>query len=223
MLLRTWMNQRSTLPPAIRFVAAISLFAASGCSHQPPAAAPVPQGSATPDVRIEPGDRLFIHMWGEERLSDTALVDARGQVSLPKVGLMDITTIPIPLLRDSLQARFSKFFRQPAVEVVALRRIAVSGAVYRPNIYYVDVSTTLRDAIALAGGVSESGNATNVFVVRGAEEIPIPNWQREQTLIGQLRSGDQVVVGRRSWLQMNALQVASFALVVASFALSLRR
>ena len=217
------MNQRSTMRRSIRFVAAISLFAVSGCSHQSPAAAPVPQGSAAAEARVEPGDRLFIHMWGEERLSDTVLIDARGQVSLPKVGLVNVTTMPIPSLRDSLQAQFSKYFRQPAVEVVALRRIALTGAVWRPNIYYVDISTSLRDAIALAGGIAESGNPNKVFVIRGDEEIPIPNWQREQTLIGQLRSGDQVVVGRRSWLQMNALQVASFALVVASFALSLRR
>src|SRR5262245_39064264 len=215
-----WMNQRSAMWRSIRLAAALSLFAVSGCSPQSIAAAPVPQGAAALDAHVEPGDRLFIHMWGEERLSDTVSIDARGQISLPKVGLVTVTTMPILSLRDSLQARFSKYFRQPAVEVVALRRIALSGAVWRPNIYYIDISTSLRDAIALAGGISETGNPNKVFVVRGEAEIPIPNWQREQTLIGQLRPGDQVVVGRRSWLQMNALQVGSFVLVVASFALS---
>jgi len=217
------MNQPSTMRRSIRLVAAMSLFAVSGCSHQSPTVAPVPQGSVAPEAHVEIGDRLFIHMWGEERLSDTVLIDARGQVSLPKVGLVNVTTMPLLSLRDSLQERFSKYFRQPAVEVVALRRIAVSGAVWRPNIYYVDISTSLRDAIALAGGIADAGNPSKVYLVRGDLEIPIPNWQREQTLIGQLRPGDQVVVGRRSWLQMNALQVASFALVVASLALSLRR
>ena len=207
----------------IRFVAAISLIAVSGCSHQSPATGPVPQGSVVADARVEPGDRLFVHMWGDERLSDTVLIDTRGQVSLPKVGLVNVTTMPILSLRDSLQDRFSKYFRQPAVEVVALRRIAVNGAVLRPNVYYVDISTSVRDAIALAGGIAETGNPNKVYLVRGDLEIPMPNWQRDQTLIGQLRPGDQVVVPRRSWLQMNALQVASFALVVASFALSLRR
>jgi polysaccharide export outer membrane protein len=214
MLPRMWMNRRPTMRRFIRLgVAAMSLFALSGCSHQAPAA----------DAHVEPGDRLFIHIWGEEKLSDTVLVDARGQVSLPKVGLVDVTTMPILSLRDSLQARFSKYFRQPAVDVVALRRIAVNGAVLKPNIYYVDISTSLRDAIALAGGITENGRPDKVSVVRGNVEIPIPNWQREQTLIGQLRSGDQVVVARRGWLQVNALQVASLGLVVASFVLSLRR
>ena len=208
---------------SIRLGAAMSLFAVPGCSPQAPVSAPVPQGSVAAEPRVEPGDRLFIHMWGEERLSDTVLIDARGQISLPKVGQVSVTTMPIPSLRDSLQARLSKYFRQPAVEVVALRRIAVSGAVSRPNLYYVDISTSIRDAIAMAGGIAENGNPSKVFVVRGDVEIPIPNWQREETLIGQLRPGDQVVVGRRSWLQMNALQVGSFVLVVASFALSLRR
>ena len=187
-----------------------------------------PQATAVPaaavaESRVQTGDRLFVHIWGEERLSDTVLVDPRGQVSLPKIGLLNVTNTPILTLRDTIQARFAKYFRDPAVEVVALRRIAVNGAVSRPNVYYVDIATSLSDAIALAGGITDNGNPKKVSVVRGAEEIPIPNWQRDQTMIGQLRSGDQVVVGRRGWLQTNALQLASLGFVVASFVLSLRR
>src|SRR5262245_66072254 len=100
MLQRTWMNRRS-----IRFVAAISLIAMSGCSHQSPATGPVPQGSVVADARVEPGDRLYVHMWGDGRLSDTVLIDVRGQVSLPKVGLVNVTTRQTAARRESLRAR----------------------------------------------------------------------------------------------------------------------
>jgi polysaccharide export outer membrane protein len=204
-------------------VAVGSLAALSACARGRVIDPVQPQATAVAESHVQTGDRLFVHIWGEEKLSDTVLVDSRGQVSLPKVGLLNVTNTPILTLRDTIQTRFAKYFRDPAVEVVALRRIAVNGAVSKPNVYYVDIATSLRDAIALAGGITENGNPKRVSVVRGTEEIPIPNWQRDQTMIGQLRSGDQVVVGRRSWLQTNALQVASLGLVVASFVLSLRR
>jgi hypothetical protein len=38
-----------------------------------------------------------------------------------------------------------------------------------------------------------------------------------------LRSGDQILVGRRSWLELNIIPVASFSLALASFLLSLRK
>lgn len=218
------MRGRPIVRRFVRFgVTVASLGALSACAQGRVIDPVQPQATAVAEPHVQAGDRLFVHIWGEEKLSDTVLVDSRGQVSLPKVGLLNVTNTPILALRDTIQTRFAKYFRDPAVEVVALRRIAVNGAVLKPNVYYVDLATTLRDVIALAGGVTEAGNPKKVSVVRGSEEIPIPNWQREQTMIGQLKSGDQVVVGRRSWLQANALQVASLGLVVASFVLSLRR
>lgn len=218
------MKGRPVVRRCVRFgIVVASLATLFGCAHTPSVASVQPQATAVAEPHAQPGDRLFVHIWGEEKLSDTVLVDARGQVSLPKVGLLNVTNTPILTLRDTIQARFAKYFRDPAVEVVALRRVAVNGAVSKPNVYYVDIATSLRDAIALAGGITENGNPKKVSIVRGNEEFPIPNWQREQTVVGQLRSGDQVVVGRRSWFQTNALQIASLGLVVASFVLSLSR
>lgn len=162
-------------------------------------------------------------MWGEERLADTVVVDSRGEVSLPKIGIVRVTDIPIVLLRDSLQARFGAFYRDPATDVVALRRVAVNGAVERPNVYYVDITTTLSDVIAQAGGVTDVGNPARVSIIRGGREVAVPDWQRSQTVATRLQSGDQIFVGRRNWFEVNALQVASMGLVIASLIVSLRR
>jgi protein involved in polysaccharide export with SLBB domain len=104
-----------------------------------------------------------------------------------------------------------------------LRRVSVNGAVSRPNVYYVDLTTTVRDLIARAGGVTEVANANDVIVIRDGARIPVRDWQRDQSQTSDLRSGDQVVVGRKSWLSMNLLPALSVMTGVVSLAVVLFR
>lgn len=191
---------------------------------------PAQQGDTIPDFvrraaseHPQPGDRVWLHVWREQKLSDTVMVDERGEVMLPKVGIVKASALTIGEFRDTVRARFAEFFRDAPIELVVLRRVAVNGEVSKPNIYYVDVTTTLRDVIAKAGGITDAGNPKKVIIVRGGQRIPVPDWQRDRSTSSDLRSGDQVVVGRRSWLSMNALPALSVSTVVASLIISLAR
>jgi protein involved in polysaccharide export with SLBB domain len=156
-----------------------------------------------------PGDRVWFHVWREPKLSDTVMVDERGDVMLPKVGIVNASALTIGALRDTVRARIAEFLRDSPIELVVLRRVVVNGEVARPNVYYVDVTTTVRDVIARAGGLNEAGNTNNVVVIRDGQRIPVHDWQRDRSTNSDLRSGDQVVVGRKSWLSMNMLPALS--------------
>lgn len=191
---------------------------------------PAQQGDTVPDFvrraaneHPQPGDRVWLHVWREQKLSDTVMVDERGEVMLPKIGIVKASAMTIGEFRDSVRTRFAEYFRDAPVELVVLRRVAVNGEVAKPDVYYVDVTTTLRDVIARAGGITEAGNAKKVTIVRGGHRIAVPNWQQDRSVSSDLRSGDQVVVGRRSWLAMNALPALSVTTVVASLIISLSR
>lgn len=161
-------------------------------------------------ARIQPGDRLTLRVWREPQLSETVMVDARGDVALPKIGVVHVADFGILELQDTLRTRLGRFLRDPSVEVVVLRRIVVSGEVPRPGVYYVDIGTaTLRDAIALAGGLTPTGHSKRISIVRDGEQIPVPNWESDESRVADLRSGDQVVVGRRSWIALNSTQLVS--------------
>jgi protein involved in polysaccharide export with SLBB domain len=82
---------------------------------------------------------------------------------------------------------------------------------------------TLRDVIATAGGVTEVGSRKKVSVVRDGVSRRVPSWETDMSDAVHLESGDQVVVGHRSWLEINIIPVASLGLATASFLLSLRR
>ena len=172
---------------------------------------------------IQPGDRMVVKVYRELELSDTVMVTADGKIVLARIGTVDATSLTIAALADTLRGRYARFLRNPAVDLVILRRVAVNGEVAKPNVYYVDIATTLRDVIARAGGITEVGDASHVEIIRRGERIRVPNWQDDFTLASDLNSGDEIVVGMRPWLSRNAFSaVSAFSLVVSLF-VTLRR
>lgn len=173
-------------------------------------------------ARVQPGDRLTVKVFREPGMSETVMVDARGDIALPKIGVVNVSNYGILELQDTLRTRFGQFLRNPSIEVVALRRIVVNGEVPKPGVYYVDVGTaTLRDAIALAGGITGAGHSKRVSIIRDGERIAVPDWDRSELAIADLRSGDQVMVARRSWLALNTGQVIGGIGVLSSVIFSI--
>jgi polysaccharide export outer membrane protein len=184
------------------------------------------RGAAQAPARYaKPGDQLAMRGWPAAAFGAPlqVTVDPRGTVLLPQIGEVAVARIPIDQLRDSIRVRYEKFIRNPEVDINLLRRVTVNGAVLRPAVYFVDMSATLRDVIAMAGGVTEVGNRSKVSVVRDGVSRHVGQWETDTSEAVQLESGDQVVVGRRSWLEINIIPVASLGLATASFLLSLRR
>lgn len=193
-----------------------------------PAQQPEPRAEPSPieraaAARIQPGDRVVVRVWREPELTDTAaVVNERSEIVLPRLGIISVRDHSPVSLRDSLRARYAAFLRSPVVDVSVFRRIVVNGEVEKPGIYYVDVSTTLRDIIAEAGGLREHGDVRKVAIVRGAARLPVADWQRDRSLAADLQSGDQVVVGRRHWLATNALGLMGAMGAVATLIIALR-
>jgi protein involved in polysaccharide export with SLBB domain len=142
---------------------------------------------------------------------------------LPKIGIVNASALSIGAFRDTVRARIAEFLRDSPIELVVLRRVSVNGDVAKPNVYYVDVTTTVRDLIARAGGVTDAGNANDVVVIRDGHRIPVRDWQRDRSETSDLRSGDQVVVARKSWLSMNVLPALSVMTGVVSLVVVLFR
>jgi polysaccharide export outer membrane protein len=174
-------------------------------------------------MRARPGDRVVVHVYGEPTLSDNATLDERGRVMLPRIGMIQADAMPIAALRDTIRNRMATFLRDPAIEVSVLRRIILNGEVARPAVYYIDLTATVAEAIAQAGGLKETANPSKVYLVRGATRTRIENWQENDSPTSDMESGDQIVVGRRSWLALNVIPVVSVATSVVALVISLNR
>jgi protein involved in polysaccharide export with SLBB domain len=160
-------------------------------------------------VVVRPGDRIRLRVWREPDLSGDFTVDEHGTVVLPKLGPLQLQDLPTDSIKALLVEKFSASLRNPAVEVTVLRRVNVLGAVRNPGLYHVDLTTTVADVLALAGGVSPQGNQNRIDLVRAGKRQPVRLSQNSRLGDSPILSGDQLFVAERSWLERNTGLIAA--------------
>jgi polysaccharide export outer membrane protein len=131
-------------------------------------------------------------------------------VVLPLLGERKVTGISLSNLERSLTEEYWAFLENPSVRVTVLRRIAIFGEVRTPNLYWVDATVTLWDALALAGGILPTGNRDQVRLLRDGEVV-IANLDLNR-LVNQtpIQSGDQIEVGQQGWMARNRSVLLGF-------------
>lgn len=167
-------------------------------------------------AQILPGDRIALRIWREPDWNGEFNVDDRGVVVLPRLGPVQVDGLSVSQVRQMLTERYAEFLQTPSVEVTVLRRIGVHGEVKAPTLYWVDLTMTLRDAIAMAGGLTPAGDTNKILVERRGERLRFGEAETAATLAAGLESGDQIVVERRSWFVLNTPFVISTMVSVSS-------
>ena len=152
-----------------------------------------------------------------------AIIDPQGLVQLPLAGSIRLGGLSVAAAQDSLRARLGTYL-QPGVGAFLLeRRITVTGAVQRPDVYFVDATMALREAIGLAGGVADNGDQQRLVLHRDGVTHQFRSWQAAAGDTTRLQSGDQLVVPRVAWYRRNALQTVSALGAVGTLIVSLTR
>jgi polysaccharide export outer membrane protein len=203
------------------FSAAV-IVSLSACSGNPASTTPVAAVQTAP--ALHPGDAIRVQVWREPDLSGTFEVDDRGIVVLPLLGERTVTGLSPDDLRDALLEDYAEYLQNPSVQVTLLRRINILGEVRSQGLYPVDATISLADALALAGGITPNGNPDDIRLIRG-DQVIRQNLDRA-TLVGsaEIRSGDQIVVGQRSWASRNSTAIlGSFIAASAIIAAALIR
>src|SRR5690606_12294566 len=171
----------------------------------------------TGENHLEPGDMIRLRIWREEGMSDEFRVDAEGYVVLPRLGARQVTGMDPVTLRNELVSEYSRYLRNPAIEVTFLRRILVGGAVQKPDVYYIDPTMTVRDVLAQAGGSTPLGRTDRIELVRDGERVDARLNQDVPIIESRIRSGDQLYVPERSWLSRNTNAVVGIGGALLSF------
>jgi polysaccharide export outer membrane protein len=93
------------------------------------------------------------------------LVDDKGNIDLPLIGLMQVSGLTTSELRENLKKALLKYYNDPVVNVrIANITVAVYGDVEKPNVYPLqNERTTITQAISMAGDLNITGMRTNVF------------------------------------------------------------
>jgi polysaccharide export outer membrane protein len=140
--------------------------------YQPPASfLPMEAIPVGPDYVIGPGDRIKLIIWGSVQGEYNLTVDRNGQINIPKVGAVHVSSLTYRQLREVLDREFSRQFTnfQMNVTLDNLRtiQIYIVGQARFPGSYAVSSLSTLVSALFAAGGPSKSGSLRNIQIKRG--------------------------------------------------------
>ena len=173
------------------------------------------QGSLA-QITLYPGDVVRVQVYREQELNGEFLVDENGVVVLPLIGERKVTGIPVGQLRNELVEAYRVHLRNPSITITPLRRINVLGEVQKPGMYPIDPTVSLAGAIATAGGATPTGNLSRIRILRGDRVIRQRIGAAETLNDADIRSGDQIIVDRRSWFDRNSTFLVSAVLSVTS-------
>ncbi len=188
-------------------------------------ALPVSAQTPTPvtGAALLPGDVVSVDIWREPDLSGQFIIDEDGEVTLPLLGTLLVTGIDTGELRDQLIEQYNEYLVNTSVNVVLLRRVNVLGEVRMPGQYTVDATQSVADLIARAQGITQEANADDIRLLRGGQ-VTRANLNGTLTLNSAgIRSGDQIFVGRRSWLSRNFQSLVGIGTIIANVAVIVTR
>ncbi len=127
---------------------------------------PVPANYA-----IGPGDQLLIRAWGKIDLDSRVTVDRNGQISLPKVGTLDVVGLRYDqldgYLRSAIGALYKGFELNVTLGQLRSIQVFVLGSARQPGAYTVSSLSTLVNALLASGGPSETGSMRHIQLRRG--------------------------------------------------------
>lgn len=135
------------------------------------------------EYRIAKDDKISMSIWGHDNLSIGSLfgiynsnevygkwvmVDARGYITLPKLGEFRIQGMSVTEAKDSLRRLYARWIVNPVIEVKVLNKeITILGELRNPGKYNVERDmNSLFDLIARAGDFEMYADRRRVKIIR---------------------------------------------------------
>lgn len=140
-------------------------------------------GETNYQYHIRKDDKITIGLWGQDELSVGStygiynsnevygkwlMVDANGNIEIPKIGTFHVENMTIIDLKDTLKLRYGEWIKNPVVDIKVLNReITVLGEVRDPQVINIDKErNTLLEMIAHCKGLESYANAKYIKVLR---------------------------------------------------------
>ena len=136
--------------------------------------------AATTSPKLQPGDKIKVNVFGEDRLSGEYEIDAAGFVSLPLAGTVKAAGLSKVQMEQELAKKFrGEYLRSPkvTVDIANFRPFYILGEVGKPGEYPFKNGLNVMSAIALAGGSTYRASRNNILIQHvgenGFKEYPL--------------------------------------------------
>ena len=128
--------------------------------------------AATTSPNLQPGEKIKVTVFGEDRLSGEYEIDPAGFVSLPLAGTIKAAGLSKQQLEQSLAAKFrGEYLKNPkvTVDVSSFKPFYVLGEVTKPGEYQFKSGLNVMSALALAGGTTYRASRSTVMIQHAGE------------------------------------------------------
>jgi polysaccharide export outer membrane protein len=126
------------------------------------------------DYRISPQDILQIAVFQIKDFDNAVQVGEDGNIALPLVGKIQVSGKTTYEAEQTIAGKLrEKYLQSPQVTVSIKqygKRITISGEVKTPRVLPDDGNTTLSQAVANAGGLSEVGDPTRIHIAQSRDQ-----------------------------------------------------
>jgi polysaccharide export outer membrane protein len=208
------MDAAQTNKPAVMAGSESGRPASTGSPTSPSVAA---TGDAT-EYRISQQDILQITVFQVNDLNNAVQVNQDGNITLPLVGNVHVVGRTTAEAEQIIAGKLrQKYLQSPQVSVSVKgygQRITISGEVKSPRVLPDDGSTTLSQAIANAGGLSDLANSSRVHVAKSKDQhVQDEIYNLDDIQAGKvpdpvLKGGD-IVVAEQSGVKVTLKNVTS--------------
>lgn len=164
-----------------------------------------PGSQSDPSYRLGPEDQLRISVWDNKELTLDLVVRPDGKISMPLLQDVPAEGLTAAQLAANIQDGLSAFIVNPEVTVIVLQvnapKYYVIGYVGHPGTYPLRGDTSVLQALALAGGLTQFASPRSIKLIRaghGKQEVRKINYYDLIDDGGEgnylLKSGDTIVV-----------------------------
>jgi len=175
---------------------------------------------------LVPGDIVRIAVWRRPEFSGDFIVAPDSSITHPLMREVKVAGVPLGTVENRLHEFLLKFDASPAFVISPLLRVFVGGEIRAPNVYSVPPGSTVAQLIALAGGPTDRAELERVVLVRRQSRNVLDVTAESPSAMVEMRSGDQVLIGRRRSLFSDvvapAASVVGAAAAVVSIIIQLR-
>jgi polysaccharide biosynthesis/export protein len=135
-----------------------------------PATTPTAGNAHDTSFIIGSDDVLAINVWKEPDLSRSLPVRSDGKISLPLAGELQAAGRTPLQLEEDIVNKLRTYMTDPQVTVMVQQinsqKYNILGRVLKPGAYPLAATTTVLDAIALAGGFQDFAKQKDIYILR---------------------------------------------------------
>ena len=127
------------------------------------------------DYKLSLNDQLTVILSGSRNLKFDLVVRLDGSILFPEIGSLNVVGKTLEEVKLMLAALVSQTYigvnLSVAMKNLSAKKITIVGAVKTPGTYLVNPFSTITNALAYSGGVSELGTLRNIKLIRRNKEI----------------------------------------------------